>query len=410
MQTKLTPAFRETRAGQEADAILRSCVHCGFCLATCPTYQVLGDELDSPRGRIYLIKEMLEGAPVTTLTQQHLDRCLTCRACETTCPSGVQYGRLIDLGREALRSQAPRAPTGRVLRFLLRAVIPHEARFRALFAVGRRVRGLLPARLRAKVLDVPAPGAWPRSRHRRRMVVLRGCVQPVLAPATNAALARILDHLQISLTELPVGCCGAVEAHTDAPVAARATARRNIDGWWPVVEAGVEAIVTTASGCGLHLRDYPRLLADEPAYAARARRVVALLRDAGEVLQAELPKLRTLRRASTPIGTVALHVPCTLQHGQALGALPAAVLEAVGIDLSPVRDGHLCCGSAGTYSLLQPELARELGRRKFVALTAGKPDAIATANVGCQTHLQSLGMQPVRHWLELVDEALDRRA
>ena len=406
MKTTLPTALRTTAAGQEAEKILRSCVHCGLCLATCPTYQLLGDELDSPRGRIYLIKEMLEGSPVTDSTRLHLDRCLTCHACETTCPSGVQYGRLLDIGRAAVVERAPRGLVDESLRAVLRAVLPREALFALLLKLGRLVRPVLPTALSGRIPATRAPPEWPAARHARRMVVLRGCVQPALAPASNAALARVLDAVGISVIEAPAaGCCGAVVHHLDDPDGARHYMRRNIDAWWPLLEEGAEAIVMTASGCGAMVRDYGQLLRDDPAYAERAERISALTRDALEVVAVEREKLKALFPAARR-ARVAFQSPCTLQHWQQIRGVAELLLRDAGYELTPVPDSHLCCGSAGSYSLLQPTLARELARRKLTALHTGEPVIIATANVGCQTHLQSATTTPVRHWVELLDEAL----
>lgn len=402
MQTSLTPDILDTTAGREADAILRSCVHCGFCTATCPTYQLLGDELDGPRGRIYLIKQMLEGQPAGRETQRHLDRCLTCRACETTCPSGVRYGRLADIGRAVAERRIQRPWTERAYRRLLRAVIPHAARFGALLRVGQALRPLLPTALRAKLPARQAAGDWPAPRHARRMLVLAGCAQSSATPNTNAAAARVLDRLGISLLVAPeAGCCGALSHHMSAEHEARDFMRRNIDAWWPHVEQGIEAIVMTASGCGVMVKDYGALLRDDPAYAAKAARISALTRDLSEVLAAE--DLDRLRRAPVSRRRIAFHAPCTLQHGQKLTGAVEGLLSRLGYELAEVRDSHLCCGSAGSYSLLQPELSLRLRDAKIEALQSGRPDAIATANVGCQLHLAGAGGVPVVHWIELVD-------
>ena len=404
MQTNLSEAYRNTELGQEADAILRSCVHCGFCTATCPTYQLLGDELDSPRGRIYLIKQMLEGQSVTEHTRTHLDRCLTCRSCETTCPSGVRYGRLVDIGRELVEHAAPRGFADKFQRHLLRSVIPYPARFDLLLRLGRMVRPLLPSILQRKIPAAQPAAPWPVKTHARRMLALGGCAQSVATPQTNAATARVLDKLGITLFEArEAGCCGAVTHHLAAPQAALEFMRRNIDAWWPHVEQGVEAIVVTASGCGVVVKDYGELLKRDPDYADKARRVSALAKDIGEVVGLQpLPKdlFKPAQRK------VAFHSPCTLQHGQKLTGTVEAILTQAGYELTPVADAHLCCGSAGTYSLLQPQLAQQLLANKLEALQQGQPEIIATANVGCQLHLASQAQRPVRHWIELFDEAL----
>ena len=410
MQTRLADFIRDSHEGQEADAILRTCVHCGFCTATCPTYQLLGDELDGPRGRIYLIKQVLEGQAPSRKTQLHLDRCLTCRNCETTCPSGVRYGRLVDIGRATVEVAVPR-PTGeRLARRLLRWLVPYPRRFGPLLRLGQTFRPLLPGTLRAKVPPRRVAGPWPDRSHPRTLVALAGCAQSLMTPDTNAAAARILDRLGIRLVEAPqAGCCGALPHHLAAEDEALAMVRRNIDAWWPLIESGAEAILVTASGCGTMVKDYGTLLAQDPAYADKAARIAALARDPGEVLAVELarPEAATLLVAACPRSRrIAFHSPCSLQHGQKLPGLVEGLLVKLGFELTPVTDGHLCCGSAGSYSLLQPELSRLLRDNKLAGLTTGTPECIVTANVGCQLHLDAGSSVPVRHWLELVDEAL----
>jgi glycolate oxidase iron-sulfur subunit len=393
MQTSLADFIRDTPEGREADAILRKCVHCGFCTATCPTYQVLGDDLDSPRGRIYLMKRALEGAEVSGRTRLHLDRCLTCRACESTCPSGVRYGRLVDIGRAVVESRTRRAPWDRFKRAMLSFGLPRAGLFKAALKLGQIV-GAAPSTRRA--------GAWPAARHARKMIVLRGCVQPALAPSINAAAARVLDRIGVSLLEIPgAGCCGAVRFHLNDQEAGREDMRALIDAWWPIVAGReAEAIVMTASGCGATVKEYAHLLATDAQYRGKAERIAELTLDLCEVIRPQdLP-------AGAGRGRIAFHSPCTLQHGQQLRGKVEALLERVGYELAPVRDAHLCCGSAGTYSLLQPEIARELRARKLAALEEGAPRAIATANIGCLAHLQAPTETPVRHWIELLDEAL----
>ncbi len=405
MQTQLNASLLNTPQGQEADSILRTCVHCGFCNATCPTYQLLGDELDGPRGRIYLIKEMLEGAPVTRKTQIHLDRCLTCRACETTCPSGVQYGKLLDIGRVMVEERVARPWQQRLARFMLRAVIPHPARFTPVLRLGQLLRPLLPAALRKSVPPRQQASPWPAARHARRMLVLQGCAQPAIAPNINAAAARVLDWLNISLIRAETaGCCGAVSYHLNAQEEGMDFMRRNIDAWWPHIEAGVETIVITASGCGVLVKEYGHILQHDPAYAEKAARISELTQDISEVLLAEQPALQKIKHVQRNI-KLAFHSPCTLQHGQQLNGTIETLLQASGFELTPVPDAHLCCGSAGTYSILQKNLSQQLLRNKLTALQSGAPAAIATANIGCLTHLQSEADVPVRHWIEWLDEA-----
>jgi len=404
---KLPPSSATPSARAEAEAIIGKCVHCGFCLATCPTYQLEQNELDSPRGRIYLIKSMLEGGPASAQTQHHLDRCLTCRACETTCPSGVEYGRLIDIGRHVAEHRATRRPAQRVSRLFLRRLLLNRWLFTVLLTFGRLARPFMPSALQRKI-PVRRPSAWPTPRHTRQMLVLDGCVQPVLAPSINAAAARVLDAVGITLVRVPkVRCCGALSQHLSAVDEAAAFARRNIDAWWPLLETGAEAIVMTASGCGVHVGEYGHLLRDDPLYAAKAARVSALTLDLSEVVAAEMPALRQALAAAPSSGLrTAFHSPCTLQHGQRLRGVVEPLLIAAGFELSAVAEPHLCCGSAGTYSILQPRYSVRLRRRKIAALTLAAPNVIATANIGCFAQLQSGTALPVRHWIELLAERL----
>jgi glycolate oxidase iron-sulfur subunit len=404
MQTNLSEAAKRLPRAEEAERILRSCVHCGFCTATCPTYQLLGDELDGPRGRIYLIKQVLEGAPITASTQLHLDRCLSCRNCETTCPSGVKYHDLLDIGRAVVEQQVPRPLGQRLLQGGLRAVVPRPALFKALCRTGQALRPVLPATLKSKLpARVTAPGVRPAPRHACRVLLLEGCVQPALSPNTNAAAARVLDRLGISVDPIrEAGCCGAVDYHLNAQAQGLDRARRNIDAWWPAIEAGAEAIVQTASGCGAFVRDYGHLLEADPRYAAKAARVSALSRDLVEVLcEAPVEQLGLCAEQR-----VAFHCPCTLQHALKLGGAVEGLLTRLGFTLTAVPDGHLCCGSAGTYSLTQPELSRQLRDNRLKALESGRPQVIVTANIGCQAHLAGAGRTPVRHWVEIVDAGL----
>ncbi len=408
MQTNLADFIKDTREGQEADQILRKCVHCGFCTATCPTYQLLGDELDGPRGRIYLIKQVLEGKPATASTQLHLDRCLTCRNCETTCPSGVQYGRLVDIGRKIVDQQVPRPFVQSIKRKALQELLPRKWLFTPAMKVGQMLRPLLPRSLKNKVPQAQAAGAWPQTEHARKMLLLDGCVQPAMSPNINAATARVLDALGVQLIVAPrAGCCGAIRYHLNQQEAGLDDMRRNIDAWWPFVEAGAEAIVMTASGCGATVKEYGHLLAHDPAYAEKAARVTALTQDLSEVLpQFEMELADKL--AGKISRRVAWHPPCTLQHGQQIRGKVEGVLRSAGVDVQLCADSHLCCGSAGTYSVLQPELSYQLRDNKLRNLLDTGPDMIVSANIGCLTHLQSGTDVPVRHWIELVDQALAR--
>lgn len=402
MQTALLDSFRSTTHGQEAEAILRACVHCGFCTATCPTYQLLGDELDGPRGRIYLIKQVLEGSQPSRHTQRHLDRCLTCRACETTCPSGVRYGRLLDIGRSLVEKRVRRPMHDRILRRILRAFIPHARRFAAGLRLAQAFAFIFPSALRRSLPKRQARAIWPQSTHARTMLALNSCVQQASAPNIDAAAARVLDRLGVTLTRVPAGgCCGALSYHLAAHEEGLAFARRNIDAWWPHIEAGAEAIVITASGCGSMIKEYGHLLREDATYAQRAARVSAITLDISEVLSRED---RTRLGASGITGKrIAFHSPCSLQHGQKLTGVVESLLTDAGFDLVPVPDAHLCCGSAGTYSILESKISQRLLRNKIAALESGHPLIIATANIGCLLHLQSGTNIAVRHWIELFD-------
>ena len=405
MQTHLSAEFKGTRQGEEAEAILRKCVHCGFCTATCPTYQLLGDELDGPRGRIYLIKQVLEGEVPTRQTQLHLDRCLTCRNCETTCPSGVQYGRLVDIGRDIVDKKVPRDGASRALRWTLKEGLTSPL-FAPAMKLGQAMRGLLPGALKDKVPARQDAGAWPTRAHARKVLLLAGCVQPSMMPNINSATARVLDATGIQTLVAPqAGCCGAVRFHLNDQEAARAQMRANVDAWWPYVEQGVEAIVMNASGCGVTVKEYGHLLAQDPHYAARAQRIGELTRDLSELLPDIAAALRGKVRPQP--GLLAFHPPCTLQHGQQLRGGVENHLGELGftVRLAP-SESHLCCGSAGTYSVLQPVIAQQLRDRKLGNLAELGPDTIVSANIGCITHLQSGTATPVRHWVEVLDQAL----
>ena len=407
MQTRIHADLIDSPGIEEADSILRSCVHCGFCTATCPTYQELSDERDGPRGRIYLIKQLLEQGKVTDKTRLHLDRCLSCRSCETTCPSGVRYGRLLDIGRELIERQQIRPLKERLLRWGLRKILPYPRRFSFLLRLSQRCRPLLPKFIQAKVPPARSASPWPLNSHARVMLALAGCAQPAATPNTNAATARVLDRLEISLVEESLaGCCGAISQHLSEPGEARNFIRQNIDAWWPAIEAGAEAIVVTASGCGSMIKEYGHLLKDDPDYHDKAQKISAMARDISEVLDAEdLSKLRLDIPDSNNSTKTAFHCPCSLQHGQQLTGKVEQILKSVDIELVSTADNHLCCGSAGTYSILQPELSQKLLSNKLKALTIEEPEQIVTANIGCQLHLESKAKVPVRHWIELLDSA-----
>ena len=405
MQTNLADFIKGTAEGDEAESILRACVHCGFCTATCPTYQILGDELDGPRGRIYLIKQVLEGAQVTRKTQIHLDRCLTCRNCESTCPSGVKYGRLADIGRKVVEQRVQRPFFERVKRTVMKEALSRQWVFTPAFRAGQLVRPLLSPALQDKLAPPAKAGRWPTRSHARKMLVLGGCVQPAMAPNINAATARVLDALGVQLLRAKgEGCCGALRFHMNDQDGGLNDMRRNIDAWWPLLEQ-VEAIVMTASGCGVTVKEYGHLLAHDPVYAHKAARISALTLDLSEVMVAFETELADKLKGKLT-RRVAWHPPCTLQHGQQIRGKVESVLRAVGVDVVLCADSHLCCGSAGTYSVLQPALSHELRDRKLENLTATGADEIVSANIGCLTHLQAGTDVPVTHWIELIDRAL----
>ena len=413
MQTNLAPEFKGTLDGEAAEAILRKCVHCGFCTATCPTYQLLGDELDGPRGRIYLIKQVLEGHAPTRSTQLHLDRCRTCRNCETTGPSGVQYGHLVDIGRKIVEAKVERPLMERLTRSALMVGLTSPL-FGPAMKLGQLMRPLLPATLKYKVPAAAGTRAhqWPTRTHPRKVLMLLGCVQPAMMPNINSATARVLDAAGIqTLAADGAGCCGAIRTHLGDVDGGLADMRRNIDAWWPLVEGltssgTVEAIVMNASGCGVTVKEYGHALAHDADYAAKAARISALTKDLSELLpdlvEALKPKLR-----STAVKRLAFHPPCTLQHGQQLRGGVETHLNALGFEVSvPMNESHLCCGSAGTYSVLQPKLAYELRDRKLANLAPLDAQVIVSANIGCIQHLQSGTATPVRHWVEVLDDAL----
>lgn len=409
METTLAPWLAGTEKGQTAQDILRKCVHCGFCTATCPTYQILGDERDGPRGRIYMIKQVVEGEPVTRETQIHLDRCLTCRNCETTCPSGVEYGKLIDIGRELVEERVSRPVAERVARQALKESLTSPW-FSSAMRLGQLVRGALPKAVQAKVPKRQEIGVIPTRSHTRKVLLLKGCAQPAMLPGIDAATQRVLDALEIQSVFAPgAGCCGAIRHHLADSEGAIHDIKRNIDAWWPYISRNqVEAIVVNASGCGVMVKDYGHLLAHDSAYAERAKKVSALAQDPIEFLGALMPSLKEKMSQSSAGAAVrvAFHPPCTLQHGMKIRGAVEGLLTALGADLVPVEDSHLCCGSAGTYSVLQPALSSELKTRKLTALQAQLPEVILSANVGCIAHLQSGTDTPIRHWLEWVDDRL----
>ncbi|MCP4301308.1 MAG: glycolate oxidase subunit GlcF [Gammaproteobacteria bacterium] len=404
MQVKLHARFSEHKPAREAADLLESCVHCGFCNATCPTYQDLFDERDGPRGRIYLIKHMLESGEAGDATRTHLDRCLTCRACETTCPSGVQYGRVADAGRELVEQVSGRPGGQKLLRRMIRWIFPYPQRINVLLGLGRIVGPVLPRSLRRQIpaKQITSNGSGSSQEATRKMIVLGGCVQAAATPRTNDAARRVLGRFDIDLQESRSAvCCGAVDYHLGAQKEGLEFVRRNIDAWWPQVEAGAEAIVTTASGCGVMVKDYGELLKDDEPYAAKAKRISELAKDLCEVLEAED---LSVFQDSTVRRRTAVHCPCTLVHGQNLGTSLERILERAGVPLADTTENHLCCGSAGTYSLLQADISQRLLKRKLAALSINKPEQIVTANIGCQLHLGAQSDVPVLHWIELLDD------
>jgi len=407
METHLAAWLKNTPDGEMAESILRKCVHCGFCTATCPTYQLLGDERDGPRGRIYLIKQVVEGVTPTVSTQQHLDRCLTCRNCETTCPSGVDYGHLVDIGRKLVDEAVPRKPIDKLVRVALREGLTRRWLFEPAMKLGKAMRPLLPGTLKKKVPVAAAPGDWPAVSHARKVILLNGCVQPAMMPAIDTATARVLSRLGIeSVVPTGSGCCGAIRHHLSDQEGSHNDAKRNIDAWWPLIESGeAEALIMNASGCGAMVKDYAHLLRNDAAYAEKAKRIVELTMDLAEYLPAKAEEIKPLinRQSTHP---VVFHPPCTLQHGQQVRGSVETLLRALGVEVTPVIDGHLCCGSAGTYSVTQPTLAARLRDQKIQSLTAHGAKEILSANIGCLTHLQTGTDKAVRHWIEWLDEAI----
>ncbi len=401
MQTQLPDSFLKTSAGQEAESILRKCVHCGFCNATCPTYQLLGDEADGPRGRIYLIKEMLEGKDATRLTQIHLDRCLLCRACETTCPSGVNYSRLVDLSRESQKEIA-RPVIQRLKRYFIQALLPYPSRLRFLLELSTLVRLFIPDRIRRQLPAIQSALVWPEVAHQRKMIIHEGCVQSVVEPNINVSTAIVLDSVGISLIRTsPVNCCGALHYHLSSTEQARKLARENINQWWPHIEAGAEAIISNASGCGLMVKEYPILLKDDARYAAKAEKVANITLDIVQILEQEEVKPNLGSK-----NVIAYQSPCSMQHGQRLVGRVEQYLESLGLSVKTPENPHLCCGSAGSYSVLQPQISGELLKSKLANLECCEPDYILTSNIGCLLHMKTATRLPVMHWIEFVAENL----
>ncbi len=405
MQTNLHKRFQNKPEAEVIETILRKCVHCGFCNATCPTYQLRGDELDGPRGRIYQMKQFFEGAAASAELQLHLDRCLTCRSCETTCPSGVKYSRLLELGREGVDGELPRSVVGKFKRWAITRLFNSGAIFDLAIASARVLAPLIPASMRASIPQKQLPIDKPNNQHDRKILMLSGCVQPTLTPNTNAAAIKLLDHFSIQTIEIENRhCCGAVGLHTSQMKQGRAQARKLIDYWWPYIEDGAEAIVTTATGCGVTVKEYVELFEHESAYAERARKISKLACDLSEIIEQELDRKPVQTK---PGKRVAIHTPCTMQHGLGLKGKVESILQQAGYEICEVADAHLCCGSAGTYSILQPQLSKQLRANKQVALAIDAPEVIATSNIGCQLHIADGLNVPIVHWIELLCEAFE---
>ncbi len=398
MKTDLADFVRDTDDGRLAESILGKCVHCGFCMATCPTYLLLGNELDSPRGRIYLIKQTLEGAEPTRTTQRHLDRCLTCRSCETTCPSGVQYAALLDVGRRIVDERVDRPMLDRIMRKALCFFVPRTFLVRFAMEFSWILRPMMPRKLRMQIPPCERGTAWPAARHPRKVILHQGCVQRVVKPRINSAAARYLDKGSISVVKVDDGCCGAVGLHTGDHDAGLDMIRRNIDAWWPQIESGAEAVVSTASGCGITIKDYGTLLRGDPDYAEKAQVISSLALDLSEL---EVDYSQSVNR-KTP-KRIAFHAPCTLHHGQKVSAKVEQILLRAGFETTRVSNMHLCCGSAGTYSILQPEISQQLLDNKLRDLSEDSPQAIATANIGCLMHMQTKSDIPIKHWVEFLE-------
>ena len=407
MQTHLADFIKNTPHGKIADTILKNCVHCGFCNATCPTYQLTGDELDGPRGRIYQIKQVLEGMSATVQIQSHLDRCLTCRNCESTCPSGVEYGHLLDIGRSEVEKQIGRPPLEKAQREALRRLMLNRAVFESAYRVAQSLWPWLPQKLRGKVMARKAVGIIPQSTRPRKMIMLEGCVQPGMSPNINAATLRVLDKLGIQLQRPQnAGCCGAINLHMGAEAQSLNDMRRNIDAWWPLLEQGAEALLINASGCGATVKEYGYHLQHDAQYAEKAAAISAAAKDIVEILASEAENIQAKLPANLPAHTIAYHPPCTLQHGQKLKGSVESLFAELGITVLLPQDAHLCCGSAGTYSFFQPELSQQLRDNKLSRLNALKPDVVLSANIGCIGHLAGGTATPVMHWIEYLDEQM----
>ncbi len=418
MKTSISNDYQHTHQGEVANKILRSCVHCGFCNATCPTYQLLGDELDGPRGRIYLIKQMLEGETPTKKTQLHLDRCLTCRNCESTCPSGVNYSQLLNIGRSIVNEKVTRSFYQQSLHLALRKLFLSRFIFSALLKTGQILKPILPVSIKASIPDRQKLNHFKKQTHARKILLISGCVQPTLKPNIDIAAKIVFDRLGIECVESPgTRCCGSLSHHLNAEDEAIKIIKTNIDDWWPLIESkSIEAICMTASGCGVAIQEYEQLLADDKDYADKAKTISKLYQDPAEII-AEMTNssndslainqlITRLSEEGSVLAdknkTIAFHPPCSLQHGMQLKNFIEPLLEKCGFTVLPFKDKHLCCGSAGTYSITQKKLSQQLLSKKLEHIEKTKPDIIVTANIGCQLHLQSGTSIPVKYWLELL--------
>ena len=400
MQTNFPLDLLATDQGKTADSILRSCVHCGFCLSACPTYGLLGDELDSPRGRIYLIKSVLEGNPVSSDSLSHLDRCLTCRSCETTCPSGVKYGQLLDIGREVMEQKAPRPWWQRLMRYTIRKSLTTPWFFNFGIRLAPFLRHSKAIKFTVEELALQQRLQDRQDAVKSSVLLLSGCVQPALAPNINQATIKVLNRLQLNVIETPQSeCCGAVSHHLSGGDDTHQQVKDNIDAWLGYLDNGVQAIISNASGCGVMVKDYPNLFDKKTTYYDKAIRVSQATKDIAEfLLEKDLSSLAHYQNKA-----ITFHAPCTLQHGQKQPVVVQTILQKLGYQVNPVHDSHLCCGSAGTYSIFQPKLSKKLRHNKLENLLEHKTELIVTANIGCLMHLQGGTKTPVKHWIELLD-------
>ncbi len=405
MRARLAESNSSKSFALAATEIIRSCVHCGMCNASCPTYQLTGDELEGPRGRIYLIKGILETGETSDVARTHLDQCLVCRSCEASCPSGVKYGELLELTKPHIESSNRSPLRLRIKRYLIVQIVPNKVLFSMFFAVGRLLKPLLSSNLKILIPERASLQASRRVAHKRKALLLSTCAQSVVRPSIDTAAIKIFDRLGITL--IPVagaGCCGALALHCGYEEKAIVQAKANIDAWWPYIELGAESIIATSSGCGLQLKGYERLLKEFPDYSAKSKYLAGLIKDPIELIDDQ--KLSAVTKDSDRC-SIAFQSPCSQQHGLKINGRVEAVLERLGWNFTKVKDPHLCCGSAGSYSILYPETSARLREEKLNALSQGSPELIVTANIGCQLHLGAKSAVPVIHWLELIERELN---